>query len=95
VFNKPFMRRKSADAVMADAERPGHEMKRSLTAFHLMMLGVGAIVGAGIFSSVGQMAAGSADNPGAGPGLIISYAITAVACGFAALCYAEIAAISA
>ena len=56
------------------------------------MLGIGAIVGAGIFSSTGQMAAGSADNPGAGPALMLSYVLTALACGFAALCYAEIAA---
>jgi APA family basic amino acid/polyamine antiporter len=54
---------------------------------------VGAIVGAGIFSSVGQMAAGSATHPGAGPALMLSYLMTAVACGFAALCYAEIAAL--
>jgi APA family basic amino acid/polyamine antiporter len=58
----------------------------------LTALGVGAILGAGIFSSVGQMAAGNADSPGAGPALVVSYLVTAVACGFAALCYAEIAA---
>ncbi len=68
-------------------------MRRSLGAFDLTMLGVGAIVGAGIFSSVGQMAAGSATNPGAGPALIFSYVLTGLACGFAALCYAEISAL--
>jgi basic amino acid/polyamine antiporter, APA family len=87
-----FMRRKPCADVMADAERPGMELKRTLTAFDLTLLGIGAIVGAGIFSSVGDMAAGTPGNPGAGPGLIISYVMTALACGFAALCYAEIAA---
>src|SRR5688572_9272762 len=50
------------------------------------MLGVGAIIGAGIFSSIGDIGAE------AGPALAISYLLTALACGFAALCYAEIAA---
>ena len=68
-------------------------MRRSLGAFDLTLLGVGAIVGAGIFSSIGQMAAGGPDHPAAGPALILSFVITAVACGFSALCYAEIAAL--
>ncbi len=75
-------------------EAPGEEgvgLRRSLGAFDLTMLGVGAIVGAGIFSSVGEMAAGSATHPGAGPALILSYLLTAFACGLCALCYAEIA----
>ena len=87
-----FLRRKSTAAVLADAERPGQELRRSLGAFHLTMLGVGAIVGAGIFSSVGEVAAGANGNPGAGPALVVSYILCAIACGFAALCYAEIAA---
>lgn len=56
------------------------------------MLGVGAIVGAGIFSTVGTAAAGGGEHIGAGPALVISFLIVAVACGFAALCYAEFAA---
>jgi basic amino acid/polyamine antiporter, APA family len=84
--------RKSATEALADCERPGNQLRRTLGAGHLALLGIGAIVGAGIFSSTGQMAAGSADQPGAGPALIISYLLTAIACGFAALCYAEIAA---
>src|SRR5262245_14438038 len=56
------------------------------------MLGIGAIVGAGIFATIGTAAAGDAARPGAGPALILSFVITAVACGFAALCYAEFAA---
>ncbi len=88
-----LFRRKSPDEAVADSERPEHALRRTLGAFDLTMLGVGAIVGAGIFSSVGQMAAGSATHPGAGPALIISYLLTAVACGLAALCYAEISAL--
>jgi APA family basic amino acid/polyamine antiporter len=68
-------------------------LRRTLGAWDLTLLGVGAIVGAGIFSSIGQMAAGGADHPAAGPALILSFVITAVACGFSALCYAEIAAL--
>ena len=68
-------------------------LRRTLGAWDLTLLGVGAIVGAGIFSSIGQMAAGGPDHPAAGPALILSFVITAVACGFSALCYAEIAAL--
>jgi APA family basic amino acid/polyamine antiporter len=74
-----------------DVAQPG--LRRVLGAFDLTLLGVGAIVGAGIFSSIGQMAAGGPDHPAAGPALILSFVITAVACGFSALCYAEIAAL--
>ena len=56
------------------------------------MLGIGAIIGAGIFSTVGTAAAGGADHLGAGPALVLSFVLTAIACGFAALCYAEFAA---
>jgi len=56
------------------------------------MLGVGAIVGAGIFSTPGTAAAGGSEHLGAGPALIISFLIVAVACSFAALCYSEFAA---
>jgi APA family basic amino acid/polyamine antiporter len=88
-----LLRRKPADVVLgegAGAEDRG--LRRSLGALDLTLLGVGAIVGAGIFSSVGEMAAGSAEHVGAGPALVLSYLLTAVACGLCALCYAEIAA---
>jgi APA family basic amino acid/polyamine antiporter len=88
----PLLRRKPSEAALADALHPEQGLRRSLGGLDLALLGIGAIVGAGIFSSVGQMAAGSDGNPGAGPALVLSYLLTAVACGFAALCYAEIAA---
>jgi APA family basic amino acid/polyamine antiporter len=88
-----FFRRKSAVEAISEVERGRHTLRRTLGAGHLTLLGVGAIVGAGIFSSVGQMAAGSEGYPGAGPSLVLSYVLTALTCGFAALCYAEIAAL--
>ena len=84
-------RRKSVDEVVPDGESLGGGLKRTLTAVDLTALGIGAIIGAGIFSSTGSAAAGTPDHLGAGPALIVSYLLTAVACGFAALCYAELA----
>lgn len=84
-------RRKAVDAATSDAEAPEHRLKRTLGALDLTALGIGAIIGAGIFSSTGTAAAGGGGHIGAGPSLIVSYMLTAVACGFAALCYAELA----
>jgi APA family basic amino acid/polyamine antiporter len=87
-----LLRRKTAADVLVEAQQSEHSLKRTLGAFDITMLGVGAIIGAGIFASFGQAAAGGDGLLGAGPALILSYLLTAVACGFAALCYAEIAA---
>ena len=76
---------------MASAEASEHTLRRSLGAVQLTLLGIGAIIGAGIFSTVGTAAAGGADRLGAGPALVVSFIITAITCGFAALCYAEFA----
>ncbi len=86
-----LMRRKALADVTSDAEAPEHRLKRTLTAVDLTALGIGAIIGAGIFSSTGTAAAGGGGHIGAGPALIVSYVLTAVACGFAAMCYAELA----
>ncbi len=80
-----------ATAEMEALEGTAGRLKRTLSALDLTMLGIGAIIGAGIFSSTGTAAAGAAGHLGAGPALVVSYGITAVACGFAALCYAELA----
>ena len=69
----------------------GPRLSRSLGPVQLVSLGIGAIIGAGIFSTVGSAAAGGAHHLGAGPALVLSFMLTAVACGFAALCYAEFA----
>jgi APA family basic amino acid/polyamine antiporter len=87
-----FFRRKSLDQLVGETTDPQHQLRRVLGPVQLTMLGVGAIVGAGIFSTVGTAAAGGGEHLGAGPALVISFLIVAVACGFAALCYSEFAA---
>jgi len=87
-----LFRTKSLDAILHEGEVPEHQLKRALGAFDVVMLGIGAIIGAGIFATIGTAAAGDAMRPGAGPALILSFVVTAIACGFAALCYAEFAA---
>src|SRR5256885_14549444 len=86
-----LLRRKSiADCESDIAERGG--LRRTLNKWHLTALGVGATIGAGIFATVGTAIVGDPARPGAGPAIVLSMLLTAVACGFAALCYAEIAA---
>jgi APA family basic amino acid/polyamine antiporter len=77
--------RKSLKALLAEAEGD-NRLKRVLGPVTLTSLGVGAIIGAGIF-----VATGSAANSVAGPALMLSYVVAGLACIFAALCYAEFA----
>jgi APA family basic amino acid/polyamine antiporter len=86
-----LFRTKSLDEIMKDAEAPAHQLKRALGAFDVVMLGIGAIIGAGIFATIGTAVAGDALRPGAGPAIVLSFALTAVACAFCGLCYAEFA----
>jgi APA family basic amino acid/polyamine antiporter len=87
----PLFRRKSLEDCALDiAERGG--LKRTLNKWHLTALGVGATIGAGIFATTGTAIVGDPARPGAGPAIVLSFILTAVACGFAALCYAEFAA---
>ena len=86
-----LLRTKSLDALVADTEEPEHQLKRVLGPWNIIALGVGAIIGAGIFATIGTAAAGDAARPGAGPALVLSFVLTAVVCGFTALCYAEFA----
>jgi basic amino acid/polyamine antiporter, APA family len=75
-----------------------HGMRRLLGAGDLVMLAIGAVIGAGIFSSLGTAAAGEtlADGTvvryGAGPALVVSFVLLGAVCGLAALCYAELSA---
>jgi APA family basic amino acid/polyamine antiporter len=85
------LRTKNLDAILKDAEHPEMSLNRTLGATDIVMLGIGAIIGAGIFSTVGTAAAGDLSRPGAGAALTVSFIITAVVCGFTALCYAEFA----
>src|SRR3954451_12592511 len=107
---------KSPELLMREAEAPERQMKRSLTALDLTALGIGAIIGAGIFALTGTAAAGQVfssrlETPvinffqawmsgadvllgrsGAGPAITVSFIVAGLACAFAALCYAELAA---
>ena len=86
-----LFRTKSLDDLIAGTEVKGHQLKKTLGPWNLIALGVGAIIGAGIFATIGTAAAGDAHRPGAGPALMISFILTAVVCAFSALCYAEFA----
>jgi APA family basic amino acid/polyamine antiporter len=90
-----LLRRKPISDLMPDSE---HSLKRVLGAGDLIMLAIGAVIGAGIFSSIGTAAAGEVlpngevVRYGAGPALVFSFVLLGVVCGLAALCYAELAA---
>ena len=84
-------RTKSIERILGDCENQTHKLKRTLTAFDLTALGIGAIIGTGIFVLVGTAAVGDADRPGAGPALALSFIMSGAACLLAALCYAELA----
>lgn len=71
-----------------DAERDGDGLKRALGWASLMALGIGGIIGAGIFVLTGTAAANYA-----GPGVMVSFVLSGLACAFVALCYAELAAL--
>jgi len=92
-----IFRTKKLDDILASIGGPQFQLKRTLGAFNVTLIGIGAIIGAGIFATVGTAAAGEKDalgvliRPGAGPSLMLSFVITAVVCGFTALCYAELA----
>jgi APA family basic amino acid/polyamine antiporter len=86
-----LFRRKPLDALIAEGGDEGSGLKKTLTVVDLVALGIGAIIGAGIFATLGSATSGGVDAPPAGPGVIFSIILTAVACGFCALCYAEFA----
>lgn len=86
-----WLRTKPLAELQHDGDASG--LRRALGPWDLVGLGIGAIIGAGIFATVGTAAAGDAARPGAGPAIILSFVLTAVACGLAALCYAELAAL--
>src|SRR6186997_2926169 len=75
-----------------------HSLKRVMGAGDLVLLAIGAVIGAGIFGAIGTAAAGQLDasghvvRAGAGPALVLSFLLLGGACALAALCYAELAA---
>lgn len=79
--------RKPLDVLLHEASETGSQtLKRTLGPMSLVALGIGAVIGAGLFSITGMAAANYA-----GPGIMISFIIAAVGCAFAGLCYAEFA----
>jgi APA family basic amino acid/polyamine antiporter len=87
-----LFRTKTLDELIAGTHEEGHELKRALGPLNLIALGIGAIIGAGIFATIGTAAAGDAQRVGAGPALMLSFVLTALVCALTALCYAEFAA---
>jgi basic amino acid/polyamine antiporter, APA family len=85
-FLHHLFKKKSIYAIQEEAQNLG--LKRTLTKWNLVSLGIGCVIGAGIFVMVGE-AAGSL----AGPAVILSFLLTAIACGLAGLCYAEMASV--
>ncbi len=87
-----LFRTKPVEQLTQESEEPGHQLRRALGPVQLTLFGIGAIIGAGIFATIGTAAAGDPQRPGAGPALMLSFVITAIVCAFTALCYAEFAA---
>jgi APA family basic amino acid/polyamine antiporter len=88
--------RKPISALLVEGEHP-NALKRALGAGDLIMLAIGAVIGAGIFGSIGSAAAGQFGpngeviRVGAGPALVLSFMLLGAACALAGLCYAELA----
>ncbi len=109
-----LFRCKSIDKLLSDSENAETRLKKSLGWLSLTSLGIGAVIGSGIFTVVGTAIAGqqlqvksilnaplleylihhsaSFGRPGAGPAIAISFVLVAIVCGFASVCYAELAA---
>jgi APA family basic amino acid/polyamine antiporter len=83
---KLFAKKPLAVLIAQASEEGSHTLKRGLTASNLVMLGIGSVIGAGIFVLTGQAAAAHA-----GPAIMLSFILAGVVCGLAALCYAELA----
>jgi len=115
-MSSQLFRTKSIDRLIAHSQEPEHRLKKTLGPWSLVALGIGAVIGSGIFILTGTAAAGETfqyksilhapvldllqhggqalalhGRPGAGPAIALSFLLTAIACGFAALCYAELA----
>jgi basic amino acid/polyamine antiporter, APA family len=87
-----LFRTKSIEQILADADHPAHRLRKTLTAWDLTFLGIGAIIGTGIFVLIGTAIVGDAHRPGAGPGIVLSFILSGLTCALAALCYAEMSA---
>lgn len=88
-FLANIIRKKHPDEFLEQSAAGG--LKKTLNAFDLIILGISAIIGAGIFVMIGSAVIGTTERVGAGPALVISIFLVAIACIFPALCYAEFA----
>jgi basic amino acid/polyamine antiporter, APA family len=110
----PLFRCKGIDQLLSDSENAEVRLKKSLGWLSLTSLGIGAVIGSGIFTIIGTAIAGqqlqvksilnaplleyliyrspSFGRPGAGPSIALSFVLVAIVCGFASVCYAELAA---
>ena len=93
MFNKEFLKnlvkRINTDELVARTKKGG--FKKSLNAFDLIVLGISAIIGSGIFVMIGTAVCGTPSHVGAGPSVVISILLAGIACVCPALCYAEFA----
>lgn len=87
---KNVLNKKSPDELIAVSKKS--ELKKTLNVFDLIVIGIGAVVGTGIFTIIGSAIQGGPEGVGAGPAIIVSMVLAVVACVFSALCYSEIAA---
>ena len=81
-----YWTRKTLEHIHEELQGDTHKLKRTLGPFNLIMLGIGCIIGAGLFSITGIAAAENA-----GPAILLSFVVAAIGCAFAALCYSELA----
>ena len=88
---KNLLTRKTAQELI-DRAKTG-SLKKTLNAFDLFIIGIGAVVGTGILTIIGTAIQGGPESVGAGPAIVISMILAAIACVFSALCYSEIASI--
>ena len=88
---KNILTRKSADELLQRAKTGS--LKKTLNAFDLFVIGIGAVVGTGILTIIGTAIQGGPESVGAGPAIIVSMVLAAIACVFSALCYSEIASV--
>jgi APA family basic amino acid/polyamine antiporter len=109
-----LFRKKNIDRLISESEEPERQLNKSLGWLSLTSLGIGAVIGSGIFTIIGTAIAGqklqfksvlnaplleyliyhsaSFGRPGAGPAIALSFVLVGIVCAFAALCYAELAA---
>lgn len=83
-----ILKKRSIDELVATSKKS--ELKKSLNVFDLIVIGIGAVVGTGIFTIIGTAIVGG-ESTGAGHAIVISMVLAAIACIFPALCYSEIA----